>query len=114
MNTYVNKKVSILAMEHPYEAHALRALVFLFVLLICAYLYFVAASILNIIAQKDAMAQTSQLEASLGDLETRYFSLSQSVTQQEGIAEGLQTMKPSYVYRPGNVGVVNEGSDQEI
>ena len=114
MNTYVNKKVSILAMEHRYEAHALRVLSFFLVALICAYLYLVAASILNIISQKDAMAQTSQLQANLGNLETHYFALNQDITQQEGVAMGLQDMKPSYVYRPGNVGIVGTGGTDEI
>ena len=105
MHLDINKKVSILGLEHPYERHARQVLFILLALLVCAYLYFVAASVLNVIARKEALADADRLQGSIGAYENQYFALSAALTQQAGIALGLEPIaKPSYVSRPGNVG----------
>jgi len=101
----MNKKVHALAIEYQWEHALLRALLIVLALLICGYLYFVAASVLNVIARKEADVRSARLETSIGMLERRYFSLSQGLTPQTGNALGLSAITDqSYVYRHGNIG----------
>jgi len=111
MNTEFQKRIrrkdSILTMEHPYERVALKWLSVALVSLICAYLYFVSASVLNVIARKDALRQTSDITSAIAALEQRYFTMSQEITRSSATGLGLgQVSATSYVYRPGNIGVV--------
>ena len=93
-----------LSMEHPIERLIFRALTVFLIALVCGYLYFVSASVLNVIARKDALAQVAVIQGSIGGLEQQYFKLSQAVTPQSGQALGLSPVgQPKYVYRPGNV-----------
>jgi hypothetical protein len=111
MHININKKVPILAMEHPHERPALRVVSTFLIVLICAYLYFVASSVLNVIARQEALTQQDTLRGSIGILENQYFALTQTITPQAGFAMGLQTIeKPSYVSRPGAVGEANNNS----
>lgn len=104
----LKKKTVVLAVEHPYEHIAFNVLLLVLGLLIFAYLYFVAASILNVVARREALAQSDRIESSIGGLEQRYFSLSQELTPDEGSRLGLVPLtQPSYVDRPGNVGQAN-------
>ncbi|MHB1086878.1 MAG: hypothetical protein ACYCZ0_03980 [Minisyncoccota bacterium] len=48
------RKSMTLAVEHPYESAFLRALMLILLVLCAGYLYFVGASVLNIIARKEA------------------------------------------------------------
>lgn len=106
MHTSLNKKISILAVEHPVEAQLFRAFIIGLVVCMCAYLYLVAASVLNVMAQKEAVSHSLQIQSSIGVLEEKYFALSQSITPESGASIGLAPIsQTSYVYRPGNVGM---------
>jgi hypothetical protein len=93
-----------LSLEHPRERLMLHTLGFLLALLVCAYLYFVTASVLNVIARKEALAQVNTIQGQIGSLEQHYLVLSQAANPQEASALGLTPLgKIQYVYRPGNV-----------
>lgn len=101
----MNKKVHALAIEYQWEHTLLRALLIMLALLTCGYLYFVAASVLNVIAHKEADVRSTRIETSIGMLERQYFSLSQELTPETGNALGLSAITDQwYVYRHGNVG----------
>ena len=100
----VQRDVS-LSLEHPVERVVLRILSIVLLAAICCYLYFVSASILNVIARKEALTRISVIQGSIGGLEQHYFKLSSGVTATSGEALGLAPItKQHYVYRPGNVG----------
>jgi len=91
--------------EHPAERVVFRALVAVLFILVCAYLYFVTASVLNVIARKEAMTQGTQLGTAIGAFEKDYFAISQTVKPDAGVALGLSPVSnTAYVYRPGAVG----------
>ena len=94
-----------LSVEHPMERTALRVLSMVFVVIFCSYLYFVSASILNVIARKEALTRVSVIQGSIGGLEQNYFELTKGISPQSGPELGLAPItKQHYVYRPGNVG----------
>ena len=104
-----------LAVEHPAERFISRALIALLVVLALWYLYFVSASVLNIMARKEAMAQSASIEASIGSLEGQYFALQQSITPQSAIGLGLSPVESTdYVDRPGNVGIADTATENQI
>lgn len=89
-------------MEHPAERLLFVGLSLVLALLVCAYLYFVTASIMNVIARKDALSQIDQLQGQMGSAEQQYFALSQQMTPSEGASLGLVPVQNTqYVYRPG-------------
>jgi hypothetical protein len=99
-----SEHVSI-SLEHPRERFLLRALGATLVALFCLYLYFVSASILNVMARREALAQVQNIQGQIGALESRYLTLSDATTPQEGTDLGLSPVNSTqYVYRPGNVG----------
>lgn len=111
----MNKQISILAVEHQAERLALSVLSIIVGLLFCSYLYFVGASVLNIIARKEADAQSLGIQGSVGVLEEQYFALSQSVTPQDAPSLGLAPVsQTAYVYRPGDAAVAPIADDTEI
>lgn len=104
----IHKKVVALSVEHSAEALALRSLFALIAVLLLAYLYFVSASILNVMARKEALAQADSLQSQTALLEQRYFSLSQEITPAAAQELGLAPLSGTeYVYRPGTVGVAS-------
>jgi hypothetical protein len=104
----LNKKTPLLAIEYPFEQIALKAVIFTLIALIATYLYCVSVSVLNVIARREAMVHSAQIETAIGNLEQQYFALSQQVTPEEGARLGLVPLSnPSYVNRPGNVGQAN-------
>lgn len=95
-----------LANEHPWEPRARSILSIMLVILVAGYLYFVAASILNVIARTEALGEMQSTQSSIASLEQRYFALSQGVTPEEGAALGFSPVShTSYVFRPGNAAV---------
>ena len=101
------RQTSILAVEHPAERVAFTVLIVILAPLICAYFYFVVASISHVIARKEADTNSAALQESIGGLEQQYFALSQSLTPQEATQMGLTPVKETqYVYRPGNSAAV--------
>jgi hypothetical protein len=94
-----------LSVEHPLERTIMRGLFFMLVALICGYLYFVGASILHVIARKEALAESAKLSRAVGALESRYFALADDVDIDSGARVGLAPVTDvGYVYRPGAVG----------
>ena len=101
----MNRKVDALAIEYPWEQTLLRVLLVSLGILTVSYLYFVAASVFNVIAHKEADLKSTRLETTIGKLEQEYFALSQQLTAETGASLGLSSItEQSYVYRPGNVG----------
>ncbi len=97
------RQMPILAIEYPIERVALTVLVSFLAILFCAYFYLVVASVLNIIARKEADARSARLQSDIGTLEHQYFELSQSITPQSASEMGLAPIQATaYVYRPGN------------
>ena len=92
-----------LTAEHPAERIVFRALGAVLFVLLCGYFYFVSASVLNIIARKEADAKSASLQTSVAQMEQRYFALRDSVTPQEAASLGLSRVSDTqYVYVPGN------------
>jgi hypothetical protein len=92
-----------LSLEHPLERMILRALFVCIALAILAYLYLVSASVLNVMARKEAAADSTRLQSSIAEMEHQYFALNKSVDIAQAQAIGLSDLPaPQYVYRPGN------------
>lgn len=107
---FPERRFSLVA-EHPYERTAVRWLFVLLAVLLCGYVYFVTASILNVIARKEAVADIARTQNAISSLEQRYFTLSQAVTPERGVGLGLsQVSSVSYVYRPGNTAMAGGGA----
>ena len=91
--------------EHPLERAAFRALAAVLFILICGYLYFVVASVLNVIARKEAISRSTQLSSAIGAYERDYFAISEKVKPDAGAPLGLYPVSnTAYVHRPGVVG----------
>ncbi|MBI5004495.1 hypothetical protein HZC00_05390 [Candidatus Kaiserbacteria bacterium] len=109
----MDKKVQILSIEYHWEQRLLRVLLGILFILTLSYLYFVAASVMNVIAHKEADVRSTALETSTGLLERQYFALSQEITPESGGTLGLSKISDqSYVYRPGNIGAATIASIQ--
>ena len=95
---------------------ALRGLYAAIVLLIAAYLYFVSAAVLNVMARREALTQITRANAAISSLEGNYFSLSHAITPQTASSLGLSPIQSTeYVNRPGNVtDVGTKASTNEI
>ena|SRR3989338_78693 len=91
--------------EHPLEHTAFRIFSATLLVLVFSYIYLVGSSAFNVIARKEALAQSARVGASIGVSEREYFAASQKVTPEEGLSLGLAPVaKTAYVYRPGAVG----------
>lgn len=100
--------------EHPLENTAFKTFFVVLFALIFTYIYLVGSSALNIIARKEALAQSTQVGATIGGFERDYFSASQKIVPEAGLSLGLSPVtKTAYVYRPGTVGQA-EVSHNEI
>lgn len=94
-----------LSVEHPLERTIIRGLFLALIACASLYLYFVGASILHIMARKEASAESGRLSSRVGLLEREYFALSEGVNLESGSRVGLAPVADkSYVYRPGAVG----------
>ncbi len=97
-----------LSAEHPAEGLLLRALSGVLISCIVLYLYFVSASVLNVITRSEAQLAASSLEGSIGVLQQEYFDLSQDVSRGHAVQLGLAPVAHvSYVHLPGDVGMVD-------
>jgi hypothetical protein len=97
------RQTAVLAVEHPVERIAFTLLIGVLAVLICAYFYFVIASVFNVIGEKQADVASSNMQGNISTLEQQYFSLSQGLTPQAATDMGLAPIQnTSYVYRPGN------------
>jgi hypothetical protein len=97
-----------LVIEHPAESVILRWLAAIVVVFLCAYVYFVSLSVLNVIARKEALAGVAKLQGAISLMERDYFALSQKVVPSEGASLGLAPISNiSYVYRSGNTAMAD-------
>ena len=104
-----------LSAEHPLERNALRALMAILFVLLCGYFYFVSASVLNIIARKEADSKSIQLQTSIAVMEQEYFALSKSVDSKSASQLGLVPVKNTkYVYVPGNAATAGTVTSHSI
>lgn len=103
---YARRPGFSLTVEHPFERMLLRILLGALVVLIGSYVYFVSASVLNVIARKEALAQTASIASSLSTLESKYYAAAKSITPDTGEYLGLDSADSTkYVHRPGAVGI---------
>lgn len=92
-----------LSMEHPLERTIVRVLFALIALSIFGYLYFVSASVLNVMARRESDAATAKYQSSIADMERQYFSLKGGIDEGTASSLGLAPVEHTqYVYRPGN------------
>jgi hypothetical protein len=104
LQSHLNKKISALSAEHPYEYAIFRSLCIAAAACMLLYLYLVSVSILNVIAQKEASNASAILESRLGVLESEYFALSRNITRQHAEDMGLKPLAASsFVYRLSSV-----------
>lgn len=91
-----------LTLEHPAERMLWRALLVAVGLLAVLYLYFVGSSILNVIARKEAIAESARLTSAVSALEREYYAFSQDIGPEDGGRLGLKPVSDTeYVRRPG-------------
>lgn len=68
-----------------------------------AYLYFVGASVLNVVARKEAVVETQKLQSAIASMEQEYFALSESVDGPLASTMGLVAIDDTaYIYTPGS------------
>ena len=102
-----------LARELPLERHALSGLSIILVLVVAAYLYLVASSILNVIGQRDAEHSMRAIEGSMGALEQQYIALSRSINADSADTIGLAPVAAtSYVYRQTDAAMADARRNQ--
>ncbi|MBI2610480.1 hypothetical protein HYW60_00880 [Candidatus Kaiserbacteria bacterium] len=93
-----------LTSEHPAEHLLFRVLIGAVVLLAFSYVYFVGSTILNVIARKEALAESAHLVTAVSKLEREYFALSQGIGPEDGVRLGLSPVaRTLYIHRPGTL-----------
>ena len=91
-----------IAAAHPIESLIMRSLLVILVCLGGAYLYFVGASVLNVVARKEAAAESARLSSAIASMEAQYISLAQAVDESIAPTLGLEKLaQTQYVHRPG-------------
>lgn len=96
----------------PGEEHALRVLGVVLGACMCAYVGFVSFSIMNVIAYREAVAETESLRSELGLLEQEYFELSKGVHEERAVSLGLVPVSErSFVRMPGSLGSADAPHD---
>lgn len=109
MNTFnlqLNKKISALSLELPHENSILRVLFIAIAAVIAMYLYLVSASVMNVMAQREADHTAAVLESDIGLLESEYFAINQKLTLAHAHKIGLRPIEnETFVYRLDTVGV---------
>lgn len=94
---------------------AFRVLCGVLAVLLFGYLYFVSASILNIMAQREAEASLAQVQSTIASLEQEYFALDEHVDQSIASSLGLAPIEGAqYVYVPGNAASAGTLASKEI
>ncbi|HWO07771.1 MAG TPA: hypothetical protein VNM40_04305 [Candidatus Paceibacterota bacterium] len=92
---------SIVVAAYRGENHLLSFLYFAFGLCIAAYIYFVGLSIMNLIANREAIVESDRLQSEVASLEEEYFELAKGITPSVASAHGLsKPVQTSFVRRP--------------
>ena len=86
----------------------LRLLCIALVVCVCSYLYFIGLSIMNLVANREAVAQSDALKSEVASLEQEYFALSKAVTPDDAASLGLaKPVKTTFVRRADAGGVAS-------
>jgi len=81
--------------------------------LIFAYVYFVSASVLNVVARKEALSNIASLGSSVALLERDYYAATAAITPSTGENLGLTPISNTrYVHRPGAVGAATPSTNE--
>jgi len=100
-----------LTVEHSAERVFLRFLIVAFGSLALLYIYFVGATILNVVATKEAGVQTATITSAVSKLEREYFAATQGIGPEDGARLGLAPVAHTvYVHRPGNAAMAGPAS----
>lgn len=59
------------------------------ILVFCAYMYFVSASIVHVVMRKEVDAQIAQLGTHMGELESKYIEIQHSVSSDIATQKGF-------------------------
>lgn len=86
---FTGRRAISLTLEHPAERLLLRVLALSLTILALLYVYFVGASIGNVMARTDAIKQIASLAGAVAMLEREYFVASQSIGPESGSKLGL-------------------------
>ena len=98
---FAARRAVSLTLEHPAERVVLRVLMLSLTLLAVLYVYFVGASIVNVIARKDALKQIATLASAVAMLEREYFVASGAISPESGLGLGLVPIEnTAYVHTP--------------
>lgn len=101
-----------LALQHPLERGLARFLAAALLLCVAGYLYFITASVMNVVARREAGVRSAAIEGSIGSLEREYFALSNAVEPEAAAEIGLVPVsQTAYVYRPGPLGAATIASN---
>jgi len=101
-----------LTVEHPAERVVFRALAITLMVLTGSYVYFVSSSVLNVIARKEALAETASLGSKVSLLERDYYAAAAAITPSAGHRLGLAPVSNTrYVHRPGAIGAAEVQSN---
>lgn len=104
--------LSIRIVALPGEEHALRVLGVALGACMIAYVGFVSFSIMNVIAYREAVAESESLRSELGLLEQEYFELSKGIHEDRAVSLGLeQVLDRSFVRVPSALGVATSPND---
>ncbi len=94
------------------EEHALHFLGIALGVCIFAYVGFVSFSIMNVIAYREAVAESESLRSELGLLEQEYFELSKGIGEDRAVSLGLVPVDDrSFVRMPGALGAAESRND---
>lgn len=94
------------------EEHALRVLGLMLGVCVFAYVGFVSFSIMNVIAYREAVAESESLRTKVGLLEREYFELSKGIHADRAVSLGLVPVSDrSFVRMPGALGAANSPSE---
>lgn len=83
------KHISALSSEYPLERTLWRIGLTSLVILVCAYAYFVTASVLHVIQREEAMTATERLSVTTAKLEQEFFEKTKLLTRERGSDMGL-------------------------
>lgn len=102
-----------LTSEHPAERVLFRVLIIVLFGLVASYMYFVSASVLNVIARKEAITNMASLGSEVSLLERDYYTAAAAITPGEGARLGLTPVSNTrYVHRPGTVGAATISTNE--
>jgi hypothetical protein len=89
----------VMSFEFPVEMYVRRTLFFALSLLLVGYLYAVCATVLNIVARKEAIALAEQKAQVVASLEKEYFASVKKLTIEDGASLSLKPVEATSFVR---------------